>query len=407
MQAYKSPPDLSALYGDLLKYSSSENNLNRGFGLIGSSISQDANREATLKAFTGEGSGEQGVPGLDGMASTMMELNKAQVAKQQRAATMASLPMIAKRYGLSLEAARYLLDTGKLDAVIAEEEKPNVEIAKDANGQNVVYDKTNVKQLDTFGTLEQPDATADKKNYDVYVADEKARGNTAPLSFNEWDLQARKAAASQTNVNTNLPGQQTAFDKKYGEIMGERLGKLVQKGEAAVGNLDQYNLIEEGLKSGIRTGKLGEAELGVRKLGQALGIEGADNPEKIAGGELIQKVVNRMALEMRNPESGMGMPGSLSDKDLVFLKDAQIGLDTSAKGNELTLEAFRRLERRKIEVAEMAEAYAEKHKTLVGFNNELKTFAEANPVFEGMSTNKTPDEAEMNSLLDKYAPRKK
>ncbi len=46
-----------------------------------------------------------------------------------------------------------------------------------------------------------PEMTADQKNYAFYVEQETAAGRT-PLSFNEWDLQGKKAGASTTTVNT-------------------------------------------------------------------------------------------------------------------------------------------------------------------------------------------------------------
>lgn len=50
---------------------------------------------------------------------------------------------------------------------------------------------------------EKPDLTTSQKDYKFYEAQEIAAGRT-PLSFNDWDLQSRKASA--TNVTTTVGG---------------------------------------------------------------------------------------------------------------------------------------------------------------------------------------------------------
>lgn len=441
LEAFKSPPDLSKLYGDLLKYNAAESNINRGFGLIGSSISQDANRTDTLNAFTGGRPASDHI-GIGDMATTIMDIQKANIARQQRAATLASLPAIAQRYGLSLETAKYLFDTGQLDKVIAEEEKPNNEIVKDASGRSIVYDKTANRQIGEFGsetpvefsaekladgtiapynkrtgTIGDPmgpktpvDLTNDQKNYDAYVTDEARRGNNNPLSFNDWDLQARRAGANSQTVNNNAapemdPGLKKELEKR-GEKFGEKYVKIADAADNALQTLDMYDLVEKGLNTDVRTGSFAETEQSLRKFAQYLGYEGDANA--IAGGELVTAVQNRMALLMRNPESGMGMPGSLSDKDIDFLKAAQIGMGTSGPGNRTLLEAYRRLEQRKIQLADWADEYTEKNGSLRGFNRYVKQKADENPLFEDLVVQGgAPDDTKVNTLLDKWAPRKK
>ena len=140
-----------------------------------------------------------------------------------------------------------------------------------------------------------------------------------------------------------------------------------------------YDLAEQALDTGVRTGSFGEHEQNMRRFGMLLGIGNAD---QLAGGELLTSVQNRMALIMRNPDSGMGMPGAVSDRDLTFLKDAQIGMNRTPEGNRQMLQAFRLLEQRKLEIAQLADAYVEQHGQLdVGFNKIVKRYAAENPLF--------------------------
>lgn len=423
-EAYKSPADLSAMMSELIRYEGKARNIDRGFGLIGSAISQDGNREATLNAFTGGNSGTSGT-NMEQMAGTIMELNKMQSAQAARAAQLAALPAIAKQYGLSMETARYLMDSGKLDSVLAEFEKPNVEIVKDANGQNLLIDKTGRSQVGTFGTetdtrkvIDGPDGskvqvdadgniirqvtgpdtmTSETREYDAYVRDELARGNANPMSLQEF----RMTKPPSTSITNKIGEGDTEFAKAVSKDEGERYVGMLKQADNARQMLDQFDIVAAGIDSGVRTGTLGEAELSLRKIGQLIGVNDADDP-KVVGGELIQKVSNRMALLMRNPESGMGMPGSVSDKDIEFLKQSQIGLGTSSEGNKQSLEIFRRIERRKIAIAQLAEDYVAKNGSLKGFNRAATEYNEANPMFADLNLVKQTEDERRQSVYKKY-----
>lgn len=426
-EATKSPPDLAAMYSDLLKYNSREQNINRGFGLIGSSISQDGNREATLGAFAG-GRPEGDRVGMSDIASTMVSLNKADIARQQRAAMMAKIPAIAKRYGIDPDTAAYLYDTGELDKLITEAEKPNSELRDLGNGQVALIDKTAGNQRAVFGdpktnnqivddpakgktvmdlnavtpgtVVAGPDnRTGDTKNYEYYEAQEKAAGRT-PLSFNEWDMQNR----AKSNPNGGLSPEEQEFRKKRGQNLGEKYVNIQNAADSALEQLTMYDAVEKGIETGVRTGALGESEQSLRKFGQMLGLD--TDPNKIAGGELVTAIQNRMALQMRNPESGMGMPGSLSDKDIEFLKAAQIGMGTSESGNKTLLDVYRRLAKRKIELADLADRHADEFGSLRGFNQAATKFNEENPLFGDLvvqgNTDPKDAAAREKMLLDKY-----
>lgn len=189
-------------------------------------------------------------------------------------------------------------------------------------------------------------------------------------------------------VNIDMKGAsalEVSFAKKYETISNQA--------DAAKTMVSLYDLAEEALKTGVRTGTFGENELALRKFAGAMGIGDADT---LASGELLKALQNRMALQMRNPDSGMGMPGSVSDRDILFLKDAQIGIDRSPEGNALMLEAFRRIEQRKLDIAEMADQYVIDNGNLdPKFNQKVRQYAEDNPLFAdglGMkdSTTRTP-----------------
>lgn len=521
--ALMSPPDLAKLYQDVLSYDRKAAHFDRGMGLIGSAISQDGNRAATYDAFAGSGAGGNFNSGqsFSGMVDLVQGINKQNLARQQRAAMMARIPTIAKQYGIDPETAMYLYDTGKLDSLITEAEKPNSELRDLGNGQVALIDKTdgtqrglfgdpkkNIQVVDgpegkravdlnaqqdgallagpkksfdmqklangqigvfdkdtgqmvgtngpedpnvelrnmadgTVGVISKKDGsllgtvgpkstnnqvvddptkgktvmdlnavtpgtvvagpdnrTPDTKNYEYYEAQEKAAGRI-PLSFNEWDMQNR----IKSNPNGMDP-EEKAFKEKRGQQLGEKYVNIQTAADSALEQLTMYDAVEKGLETGVRTGSLGESEQALRKFGSMLGLD--TDPTKIAGGELVTAIQNRMALQMRNPESGMGMPGSLSDKDIDFLKAAQIGMGTSGEGNKTLLEVYRRLAKRKIELADLADAHADKFGSLRGFNAAATKFHEENPLFEDLQVGPKSDEAAAREaeLLKKYGSKK-
>ena len=200
--------------------------------------------------------------------------------------------------------------------------------------------------------------------------------------------QIKPVSGSQTTVNVNTEGD-TAWEKESAKLFAQRYDTLTTQAQSAQQMLGLYDIAQSALDAGMRTGVMGGGEQAVRQLGLVMGIGDAD---KVAGAELLTSVTNRMALQMRNPDSGMGMPGAVSDRDLRFLKDAQIGLDRSPEGNRRMLEAFRALEQRKVEVAALADQYIEQNGRLdVGFNKMVREYAETNPMFDERASADVPE----------------
>ncbi|SSW64312.1 hypothetical protein AVE30378_01014 [Achromobacter veterisilvae] len=185
-------------------------------------------------------------------------------------------------------------------------------------------------------------------------------------------------AGTKTGTTVNVGGEK-AWDNESAKLFAKRYDDLATQAQAAQQMMGMYDLAEQALSSGVRTGVGGESELNLRRFAQSIGVGDAD---KVAGGELIRAIQNRMALIMRSPDSGMGMPGAVSDRDLVFLRDAQIGLDRTPEGNRKMLAAFRALEQRKVDISRLADDYIAEHGRLdFGFNRAVRDYAAANPLF--------------------------
>lgn len=91
-------------------------------------------------------------------------------------------------------------------------------------------------------------------------------------------------------------------------------------------------------------------------------VPGFDTPElrkTVADTETAKAGINKMVQEGRSLNGGM--PGSLSDKDLVFLKESQAGLQNTPQGNQRILDIYKQLHDRRIEKDVLAQEYAASH----------------------------------------------
>lgn len=154
-EAYQSPPDLMAMYANLSRQQAFSNSFNNGVGLILSGFAHPDNKENIMDVFGGGGGGGNGASlaggsGMD-MLTEIMKFQQGQADLRRKAQIRATLPQIAKKYNLDDATAAYLFETGKLDAVIAEAEKPNVEVTDFGDGRKVLVDKDTGKIGEPFG----------------------------------------------------------------------------------------------------------------------------------------------------------------------------------------------------------------------------------------------------------------
>ena len=155
----------------------------------------------------------------------------------------------------------------------------------------------------------------------------------------------------QVNTGDNIAASGTKkATEKLGEGIGERANaRLTQAFEAQRQNA-QLDRVKLALARGAQTGLGEESILDIKSFGST--VLGLKLPENISEQELIRTVSNEMALRLRNPESGLGLTGSTSNKDLQFLKDSVVGLGRTEAGNILLIEMMKRFNGLKVAAAE-------------------------------------------------------
>ena len=199
-----------------------------------------------------------------------------------------------------------------------------------------------------FGLAEQKANTPDLSPRAKLALD----ANIAP-GTPEWTEFLTKSTAPSVTVNSGA--SETAFDKEFGKIQAKEYGEIrtVARGTYEMdGNLSLVeNAIDEGLYTGVGAGINNMAN----RIGAAFGVDGAQ--EKAARGELVTAVANNMALFVRNPDNGGGMPGATSERDVKFLLDSVPGMSRTPEGNKAVIGIFRAINQRRRKVAELADEW--------------------------------------------------
>jgi hypothetical protein len=198
-------------------------------------------------------------------------------------------------------------------------------------------------------------------------------------TFMDYQQALRKSGAT----NINMAGDK-AWEVERAKLGAKKLQELADGANTTAQVVDQLETMQTALDaynkgSIFGSGNIAPYEVQMRGFLKGLGVGNADT---LAGGELARSVQNQMALLVRNPESGMGMPGALSDPDREFLVQTMPGIDKSAKGNRIMIAVAKKAAQRKMEVAALAEQYAAQNGGMEGFQAALKQWANANPMLD-------------------------
>ncbi|MDH4235622.1 MAG: hypothetical protein OEW25_01995 [Nitrospira sp.] len=166
--------------------------------------------------------------------------------------------------------------------------------------------------------------------------------------------------------------------KKVGGGFGEQYSDLQKADMVSRSKVSKYDRMEQ-LLGQITTGKLEPAKTAIQGLAESLGIS---VDKTLPTKQAFQALSHEIALTLRNPAGGAGMPGALSDKDREFLQSMTPDLTKTAQGNKMIIDTARQLAKREQDVAKMAREYRKAHGQFdEGFFDKLDVFSTANPLF--------------------------
>jgi hypothetical protein len=245
--------------------------------------------------------------------------------------------------------------------------------------------------------------TPQQKNYATYV--EQWRSNNSlgqkqepMMTMDEWMTSHEKSSANQVNIDQR---SQNKFSEKLGEIDAKRFADMQDGASLANNSMAQYDLAEKALNTGMYTGPGAELIATGRKIGGELGLD--VDKDKVAAADVFTSLQNQLAMIKRNPESGLGLPGSISDRDINFLKGADINFGASVEGNKNLIKIGRALAQRKIDISNMANDYVEKNGNLgPGFNKMVAEYAKSHPMFENINIGTEDPDAALKAAKKKY-----
>lgn len=212
----------------------------------------------------------------------------------------------------------------------------------------------------------------------------------APPTDNQRDILAaggfekfreREIAGITAEENAKAQAQRRNIQPEaYENYLAGLFTQSTEAGRAARSQLAEVNLMADLLRRGAETG-FGEATKNqLRSVFDSLGFE--VDIDALQTGEGLTAFSNRLALTVRNPAGGAGMPGAMSDADRQFLVSTVPGLARTEAGNALLIAVMQKQLERKIEISRMAVEYFEKNKSMAGFEDLIAEFAQNNRMFE-------------------------
>lgn len=133
--AYKSPPDLSQMYLDMMNNTMRQQQFSSAATLIAAGLAQDQNKGKLIELA---GQGGVGATGQGDMFKTIYDLQTKASEAAQKQALRQRLPAIAKAHGISLEDAQVMFEGGSLEEFLKEAASPETEVVERADGSKAL-----------------------------------------------------------------------------------------------------------------------------------------------------------------------------------------------------------------------------------------------------------------------------
>lgn len=196
---------------------------------------------------------------------------------------------------------------------------------------------------------------------------------------------------------TNDMRQETEEDKAIGKGMADQYLKIQQAGLDAPHQLAKYDRLAN-LLEGLKTNRLAPTFANIASIAEGFGIK---LDPRLGAKQAAEALTNEIALTLRNPAGGAGMPGALSDADREYLRSMTPGLAKNPEANRLIIETATALAQRDREIAKLARDYRRKNKHLdEGFYDAIEDYANAHPLFAKAQKNSVATSTEADDSAD-------
>lgn len=211
-------------------------------------------------------------------------------------------------------------------------------------------------------------------------SDGMAAGPTAAeAAAREAEIARRKKLAEADVEGSTRPGIEGAtLEEKELVGMGSEFLKT-SRAAAGLARSEVRQLAElERQLARIDTGAFAGTRI---KLGGVAAYLGLTEGSEVSAAEAAAAITNRLALALRNPAGGEGMPGAMSDADRNFLVASIPGVENTPNGWRSMIEWRRKLADAAISQQREAERFMRDGGRLKDLPAHMQQYAERNPVF--------------------------
>jgi hypothetical protein len=174
------------------------------------------------------------------------------------------------------------------------------------------------------------------------------------------------------------------FNNSVAQASAKTYNDLQTAGMNAPGKIANYQRVGQ-LLDGFDGGSLSNVGMQGAKLANSLGIQ--IDPQ-LPAKEAAVAIGNQLALQLRDPSNGGGMPGSMSDADRNFLTASVPGLNQTNEGRKQLIDYQTKVLQRQQDVAQFARKWRQKYGRLDStdpngndFQAALSAWSTQNPLF--------------------------
>jgi hypothetical protein len=170
--------------------------------------------------------------------------------------------------------------------------------------------------------------------------------------------------------------QQSAYDKNNDEAFAKLNEEIFSNGAKATADRGTYAALEAAVNNpNVTQGVLGAASLGLKKTLNAFGLDAGNT----GPAEMLNALGNQISLRLRDPSSGAGMPGALSDSDREFLKSMTLSIGNSPDANRLLAQYYLAAQQKAIDLEGMRQQYVAKNGRIdEGFRTQMSDYLRGN-----------------------------
>lgn len=210
--------------------------------------------------------------------------------------------------------------------------------------------------------------TDEMREYDLY----RRQGGTK--SFFDYKADLKKAGSTQVSqVNAG----EKAVDTEMGKLFVKRYDEVTSAGGKAAAAIGDLDIMEKALQDPNFYSGLGGERVAL-PLKQALTSIGVSDPKSASSMEIFGAMASRAALNSMGGSLGSGF----SNADRDFITGQQPSLSKTIEGNRALIQINRKLEQRKMALADIAQNYLQKGgRDVAGLDRALRDYARANPLF--------------------------